>query len=263
MPTTLSPGDIAFVGFKSNNPDSFSFVTFVPITTGTVIYFTDNAWSGTALTSNEGHVSWTATTDRAAGSVFLLTAASGAATEANWASVTGGNSGNFSLNASGDNLFAYQAATAPASAPTFLAGLASRSFLNSGTTSASATYLPAGLTLGATAIDLTGTTTATSDGYYNGTLTAGTPAQLRAAIDNRANWFTSTSTTAIGGPSSFTVQTPGFTVSPGTITATEGGATGTFTVVLSAQPTANVSVAVSGDSQATANLGTLTFTSAN
>jgi len=261
MATTLSAGDIAFVGFKSNNPDSFAFATFVTITAGTVIYFTDNAWTGTALATTEGYLSWTATTDHAAGSVVTLTAASGALTEANWATV----SGSFAMNASGDNLFAFQAAaftTAPTT-PTLLAGIVSRSFITTGTTSASTTYLPSALALGATALDMTGSATTTSDGYYNGALTTGTAAQLRAAIDNRANWFTSNGTTAIPAFAGFTVQTPGFTVSPGTIAATEGGATATFTVVLNAQPTGTVTVSVSGDSQATANLGTLTFTAAN
>lgn len=50
MSTTLTPGDIAIVGYITNgNPDSFSFVPLVPLTAGTVIYFTDNGWTGTAF----------------------------------------------------------------------------------------------------------------------------------------------------------------------------------------------------------------------
>lgn len=59
------------------------------------------------------------------------------------------------------------------------------------------------------------------------------------------------------------LPTPGITVAPAGVAATEGGATGSFTVVLDTQPTANVTIAVSGDSQATPSLATLTFTPAN
>ena len=55
----------------------------------------------------------------------------------------------------------------------------------------------------------------------------------------------------------------GITVSPTTIAATEGGATGSFTVVLTSQPSADVSIALAPDAQATISTGTLTFTSAN
>lgn len=53
------------------------------------------------------------------------------------------------------------------------------------------------------------------------------------------------------------------TQSGGTTIVVEGGATDTYTVVLTSQPTANVGVTVSGDSQAGAAPGTLTFTSGN
>jgi hypothetical protein len=51
MATTLSPGDIAIIGYLTTNGanDAFSFVTFVDITSGTDIYFTDNGWTGTAF----------------------------------------------------------------------------------------------------------------------------------------------------------------------------------------------------------------------
>src|SRR2546421_7967713 len=48
--TTLATGDIVFTGRITNQiPDSFSFVTFVPLDPGTVIYFTDNGWTGTGF----------------------------------------------------------------------------------------------------------------------------------------------------------------------------------------------------------------------
>ncbi len=45
--TVLAPGDIAFTGYITNGtPDSFSFITLVPLGAGTEIYFTDNGWTG-------------------------------------------------------------------------------------------------------------------------------------------------------------------------------------------------------------------------
>jgi len=55
----------------------------------------------------------------------------------------------------------------------------------------------------------------------------------------------------------------GVTVSATTISATEGGATGSFTVVLTSQPTADVSITVTPDAQSTVSSATLTFTAAN
>lgn len=48
--TTFKPGDIAIVGYVSNgNPDLFSFVNLVSIPAGTIIYFTNNGWTGTGF----------------------------------------------------------------------------------------------------------------------------------------------------------------------------------------------------------------------
>ena len=40
--TTLSAGDIAIVGFHSDNPDNFAFLLLVDIEAGTEITFTDS-----------------------------------------------------------------------------------------------------------------------------------------------------------------------------------------------------------------------------
>ena len=57
---------------------------------------------------------------------------------------------------------------------------------------------------------------------------------------------------------------PGVAVSPLTVNATEGGAAGTYNVVLTVAPSANVDVAISaGGGQVTVAPATLTFTTAN
>jgi hypothetical protein len=53
------------------------------------------------------------------------------------------------------------------------------------------------------------------------------------------------------------------TESGGSTTATEGGAGDTYTIVLSTQPTADVTITVTGDLDADASPGTLTFTTVN
>jgi predicted extracellular nuclease len=53
------------------------------------------------------------------------------------------------------------------------------------------------------------------------------------------------------------------TQSDGMTSVTEGGATDTYTIALSSQPTADVTIAIGPDSQTTTNVAALTFTSAN
>ncbi|MEB3174524.1 MAG: FG-GAP-like repeat-containing protein, partial [Cyanobacteriota bacterium] len=55
----------------------------------------------------------------------------------------------------------------------------------------------------------------------------------------------------------------GVTLSAELIQVTEGGATGTYTVVLDSAPTANVTITLNPGNQLTVNQGTLTFTPAN
>ena len=58
-------------------------------------------------------------------------------------------------------------------------------------------------------------------------------------------------------------DTAGVTVTPTTVSVTEGGATAGYTVVLNTQPTANVTVTITPDSQVSVNTMVLTFTPAN
>jgi len=55
----------------------------------------------------------------------------------------------------------------------------------------------------------------------------------------------------------------GVTVAGSPVAITEGGATGSFTVVLTAQPTADVTISLSPDAQCTLSDTGLTFTQAN
>lgn len=70
----LSPGDILFVGWDSDN-DDIEFISTVDLAAGEVIYFTDNEWNGnnSSFNSGEGLVEWTVPTGGvAAGRVVNL-----------------------------------------------------------------------------------------------------------------------------------------------------------------------------------------------
>lgn len=60
-----------------------------------------------------------------------------------------------------------------------------------------------------------------------------------------------------------TPGTPGVTLSSMTLAATEGGATGSYTIVLTSAPASNVSVTVNPNAQVSVSASTLTFTPAN
>src|SRR5262245_60460373 len=69
---TLSPGDIAVIGYQSDDPDTLGFVTLVPIGAGEVIRFTDDGWqvAGT-IRQGEGGVQYTAPAPLPAGTVIV------------------------------------------------------------------------------------------------------------------------------------------------------------------------------------------------
>ncbi|MEG4084447.1 hypothetical protein, partial [Microcoleus sp. POL10_C6] len=52
----------------------------------------------------------------------------------------------------------------------------------------------------------------------------------------------------------------GVTITPTSTPATEGGATGNYTAVLTSQPTGDVTLAIGNTSQTTTDAATLTFT---
>ena len=166
MPTTLSAGDIAIIGFNFDNPDEFAFVSFVDIETGTEINFTDNGWQAAgSFRANEGTVTWIATNDIPAGTVVNPTLSS------------------VLFSASGDQILAYQG---DASNPTFIYGLNSEGnpgAWQSDATSSNTSALPAGLVDGETAVAID----EIDNAVYTGT-TSGTRAELLAAIGNSANW---------------------------------------------------------------------------
>jgi hypothetical protein len=187
--TTLAAGDIAFIAIATDAPDRFAFILLKDVTTGTAISFTDNTWlNGTALATNESTATWTANSSLTAGTIITITDPNPGTN----GTVTGGGTcvGNLNgLSADGDQILAYQGTS---SSPTFIAGISSESWAatcNASTGGAlnNLSCLPSVLTDGTNGVSLTTSTTEIDNGFYNG-ITTGTVAQLRAAINNRANW---------------------------------------------------------------------------
>ena len=51
---TLAMGDIAFTGCQTSTTDKIAFVLLKNVDIGTVLTISDNAWTGSSLTTSEG-----------------------------------------------------------------------------------------------------------------------------------------------------------------------------------------------------------------
>ncbi len=201
--TTLFAGDIVFIGLNSDGDDEFSLLLLKDITSGTSFYITDKGWNhdtGFATDSGDGIWEWTADTDLSAGAIIHIKTTNDGVIEPGSLAATPGsidwveNNGAV-LSYTGDQVFIYQG---PYSDPTFIAGVhfnveASSDTSNwDGSSSSNKTSaLPGQLTNGVNAIWLyeQGSEPTERDNFiYDGSVTSGTPAQLRAAINNLDNW---------------------------------------------------------------------------
>gem|GEM_PF-1699112 len=227
--TTLVAGDIAVLGL--NGDDTFpnqrwAFVPLVDLATGTVIHFTDAGYDASISSGNkffanglnEGHMTWTVPASITAGTILLVTnnSGSGNATikdiaNASYAGVIGSVGGsNNGFNAGGDQIIVFQGSAGTTVGATFLYafnnGQHTTQYTGNGVWISSGnivgqqmSYLPPGLTNGATALALTSnnlngvTVGGIPYGYDNmrykpTALKSGTRSQLLAAISNGINW---------------------------------------------------------------------------
>ncbi len=241
----LGLGDIAFTGYQSTAPDKISFVLLKNVDSGTILSVTDNAWTGTALQSSEGNSVITFGGNFSAGTQFNYdaTRASGSrwAVGSSTALLSDTTGSNFALNASGDNLFAYNGSTAPTSGndTKWVSAFASSSFLTTGSATSSLTYLPSAFTSGTTALTL-GLTAGASN--QNGALTSpasinGSSSSIRSTVYDVGNW--TTFITASGQPVPSTT----------TFTVTQSGNTNPVIVINSGSSIANGADSVINSSQ--------------
>jgi len=161
--TVLTPGDIAILAFNGDDPDAISWVNLVDLAAGTQIKFTDNGWNGTSLATNEGTLTWTASSAIPKGTVQALT-------------ISG-----ISLGTTGDQIFAYQGA---ATSPSFIFGLSTNNWVT-GNISQTTSRRPATLTAGSTCIAFS---TERDNGYYNTLSNAGDRNTMLTSICNTTKW---------------------------------------------------------------------------
>jgi hypothetical protein len=244
--TTLSVGDLTIIGFNSNTPDNFTFVSWVPIQNNTYIKFTDNGFlsAGSANATNnarggENFVIWRNNTGStiAAGNVIsiqALTTNIGVCT-------AGSTNGLDGISSSGDQIFAYQGTATSGSNPdwstnanpttfngTILYSLTFPSgYLTTGSPNANTSYLPS--QLNATNGNIAIATASVTSGQYNGSRNNQcTLNDYKALVNNISNWSTTTGTGTISlSTTAFTVATctptiTGGTLSPSSVTTTYG-----------------------------------------
>ncbi len=195
--TTLTAGDIAFTGLQTDDPDTFSFVLLKDVVDGTQIRFTDNRWSSTTetLTTNENTMTLT-----------FQNGGSGFTAGTHFVNVNGGAAPAFrvvgtstsaglvagtinGLSANGDSLLAYQgAAPTSGTSSAWIAGINSRNWSSGATTNES--ELPAALTLGVNAIQLSTSATDVDNGAFQIASFVGSVAEIRTVVNDLRNWTT-------------------------------------------------------------------------
>ncbi|MFC2175597.1 T9SS type A sorting domain-containing protein, partial [Bacteroidota bacterium] len=197
--TVFKVGDISILGFNSDAPDQFSFVTWVNIPPGTEISFTEQTWTGTELNSNEGTITWQNNTGSTIqpGTVIVYTSGLGfdLGTESS-------SSGTFALSTEQDNLFVFEGTL---TCPSFIYGFTNNSWLTSGTASTSQSYLPA--TLNVTNGNLAVSSTLDNWEFSISRNGLATISDYKTLVNSNNNW-TGDNTSLTLSSTDFTTTTP-------------------------------------------------------
>ncbi|GGB68644.1 hypothetical protein GCM10007424_05820 [Flavobacterium suaedae] len=184
--TELSAGDMVFTAYRMNASDAedeIALLTLVDIAPGTFIYLTDSKYTTNPQPQCGDAIIWTATDCVPAGSVITIQTSD---LVTNSGTVTGDD---FGLSSGGDQVIVY---TGSVENPNYITAMTSNDWLETNTDcGGSESMIPMGLQDGVSAVNLS-TAPGNVDGntvnaYYNGTQ-EGTPADLRVAIQNPANW---------------------------------------------------------------------------
>lgn len=254
-PSVLSVGDLTIIGMQVNSPDSFAFVSWVPLNTGTIIKFTDNGFlsSSSANASNnarggENFVIWrNSGSIIPAGTVVVINDGPGA----NFGTIVSGNLNG--LAAGGDAIFAYQGPATSGTFPDFASNANPTTFngtilygiflpgtggttdwLNTGATATSNnSFLPSQLNTDYGNIAIASSATRAQ---YNGPRnTQATFEGYKALVNNPTNWTTGSSTGTL------TMNTTAFTLVTGPSASVLSGS-----ATICAGSSANINVVISG-----------------
>ena len=189
---TVSIGDIAFLGFNSDNADQFSIIATNYIESGVPIFFTDAGWNGTNFYASEGHFQWNVPVGGLpTNSIITFTGAGaggftifgtgllepGANTTSGTLSPTASIS-SMALTTSGDQIICY---TGSIASPNFIACI-NFNGIWSPATSSNQTSIPTGLTAGTNCVLLNNN----DNGIVN-CLLLPDPATI-SDYNNSANW---------------------------------------------------------------------------
>lgn len=194
----LIPGAIAFVLYNGDATEGFAVVAMGDLPGSTVIYFTDNGInSDGSLRGGEGTVTWTTP----AGGVACGTEV----TFLGYSASVGTSTGSMTLSGSGDQIISYQGGL---NSPTnYITAIdCNGGFITTGTTTSNTSYLPAGLTIGTTAIEVL---TEVDNSAYNPTsgVSFATTADALAAANDNANWTLRSNSATQNPPGAFTITT--------------------------------------------------------
>ena len=222
--TTLTTGDLAFIGLNSDGNDEFSAVLLKDITSGTSFYITDKGWNdatGFLTILGDGIWQWTATSALSAGTIIHVKTTNNGNIEvgslaANPGTVSWVENNGTVISYTGDQLFLYQGTAA---SPVIIAGIhwnveagSSSANWDGSASSAQTSALPDQLSTGTNATWLYGAGPTEYDNFmYNkANGTSGGPAEIRAKVCNISNWLVdTTNSTAYTidpfDPTSFTV----------------------------------------------------------
>lgn len=204
--TSLFPGDMAIIGFKTSTGtdpgnDAIKIVTLVDLQCNTTFIVTDNNWSnitpGWGCNTNEFAVEITCNTAISAGSVFYIDCgASGAAANCSGGTITrvdlaGLWGTDYGLSSGGDNLYLLQGTRA---APQFIFAVknGATAFANFNDCDKSHAGLPTHASLGIYTLSIGFSAVAMPSSqdqwHYNCVTLNGTKATIRNAIAANANW---------------------------------------------------------------------------
>ena len=201
-PTELCLGDIAFTGYVSDGTSStterWSFILLKDVGSTTEISFTDKGWtSGAGFVTNEGTAVVTFSRPAPCGIELVVT---GTTMTDVFGNLYGTATNSIALSTGGDQLFAYQG-----DEPTTgdMSGFIAAIQMNSGTWeveafNSNASALPCVFEEGLTAV---APTVERDNGNYTCSVISGTPAELRAAINDAANWFVDSTPSNVTVPS--------------------------------------------------------------